>query len=154
MRNKPPAPKAQESAGGKRLASLVFRRRRKRVCEAKLICFHLFITRVLTHKSKAKPWQKARLNFELYTHEVISWPYTATEFTFVLLWSKNTVTEPVDSVTVYGDENRLLLQRTVGNLDMTTTPHGKSKRNITLQKLSSNSLKIHSLISEIICMEM
>ena len=35
MRNKPRAPKARESAGGERRAKRVFRRRRKRFCEAK-----------------------------------------------------------------------------------------------------------------------
>ena len=45
--------------------------------------------------------------FKLYTHKVISGPYMVTEITFVLVWSKNTVTEPVDSVAVYGNGNGL-----------------------------------------------
>ena len=44
----------------------------------------------------------------------------------------------------YSDGNGLLLQRTVGNFNTKTTPHGKSRRNRTLQKVSWNSLKIHS----------
>ena len=45
---------------------------------------------------------------------------------------------------MYSDGNGLLLQRTVGNFNTKTTPHGKSTRNRTLQKVSWNSLKIHS----------
>ena len=37
-----------------------------------------------------------------------------------------------------------MLQRTVGNYNTKTTTHGKSTRNRALQKVSWNSLKIHS----------
>ena len=63
-----------------------------------------------------------------------------TEFAFVLVWSKNTVMEPVDSVTVYGDG----CYKGLGNFNTKTTTHGKLTRNRALQKVSWNSLKIHS----------
>ena len=93
------------------------------------------------------------LNFKLYNHEVISWPYTATEFSFILVWSTNTVTEPVDSVAIYNDGNRLLLQRTVGNFSMKTTPHGKinKKQNSSEMESVLKFIKDTVLISGMAC---
>ena len=65
VRNKPRAPRDEckvrvLSAEGAKV------RRRWKTSEASLspeaqeVCFHLFIMRALTHKWKAKPWQKAR----------------------------------------------------------------------------------------------
>ena len=43
----------------RRKTSKLRRKRRRR----KRFCFHFFIRRALTHKSKAKPWQKATANY-------------------------------------------------------------------------------------------